>query len=59
MIKKIIVSICLLFSLAIFAQEGTSSAYSYYGIGDIKFKGNPEKIDKRDNSGGSVRQVNG
>ena len=42
MIKKIIVSICLLFSLAIFAQEGTSSPYSYYGIGDIKFKGSAE-----------------
>ena len=42
MIKKIIVSICLLFSLATFAQEGTSSAYSFYGIGDIKFKGTVE-----------------
>ena len=42
MIKKIIVSICLLFSLAIFAQESTSSPYSIYGIGDIKFKGSIE-----------------
>jgi hypothetical protein len=42
MIKKIIVSICLLFSLATFAQEGTSSPYSFYGIGDIKFKGTVE-----------------
>jgi long-subunit fatty acid transport protein len=42
MIKKIIVGICLLFSLAIFAQEGTSSPYSFYGIGDIKFKGTIE-----------------
>ena len=42
MIKKIIVSICLLFSLAIFAQESTSSPYSFYGIGDIKFKGSVE-----------------
>lgn len=42
MIKKIIVNICLLFSLAIFAQEGTSSPYSFYGIGDIKFKGTIE-----------------
>ena len=42
MIKKFIVSISLLFSLAIFAQEGTSSPYSYYGIGDIKFKGTVE-----------------
>jgi hypothetical protein len=42
MIKKVIVSICLLFSLAAFAQEGTSSPYSFYGIGDIKFKGTVE-----------------
>ena len=42
MIKKIIVSICLLFSFAIFAQEGTSSPYSFYGIGDVKFKGTAE-----------------
>ncbi|MCF6129176.1 hypothetical protein L1S35_05780 [Flavobacterium sp. AS60] len=42
MIKKIIVSVCLLFSLATFAQEGTSSPYSFYGIGDIKFKGSIE-----------------
>ncbi|WP_396155459.1 hypothetical protein [Flavobacterium sp.] len=42
MIKNIIVNICLLFSLAIFAQEGTSSPYSFYGIGDIKFKGTVE-----------------
>jgi hypothetical protein len=42
MIKKIAVSLCLLFSLATFAQEGTSSPYSFYGIGDIKFKGTVE-----------------
>jgi hypothetical protein len=42
MIKKIIVSISLLFSLVIFAQESTSSPYSFYGIGDIKFKGSVE-----------------
>jgi len=39
MIKKIIVSLCLLISWATFAQEGTSSPYSYYGIGDVRFKG--------------------
>ncbi len=44
MIKNIIVSLCLLFSLATFAQEGTSSPYSFYGIGDVKFKGT---IDSR------------
>lgn len=42
MIKKLIVGFCLLFSLALFAQEGTSSPYSFYGIGDIKFKGSVE-----------------
>ncbi|HNP31870.1 MAG TPA: hypothetical protein PKN96_01110 [Flavobacterium sp.] len=51
MIKKFIVSFCLLFSLAIFAQEGTSSPYSFYGIGDIKFKGN---IENRSMGGISV-----
>jgi len=42
MIKKIIISACLLLSLVSFAQEGTSSPYSFYGIGDIKFKGTVE-----------------
>jgi long-subunit fatty acid transport protein len=42
MIKKIIVSLCLLISLTAVAQEGTSSPYSFYGIGDIKFKGTVE-----------------
>ena len=42
MIKKIAVSICLLCSLVGFAQEGTSSPYSFYGIGDVKFKGTAE-----------------
>ncbi len=42
MIKKIIASICLLISFGIQAQEGTASPYSFYGIGDIKFKGTAE-----------------
>jgi hypothetical protein len=42
MIKKIAVSFCLLFSLVTLAQESTSSPYSFYGIGDIKFKGTVE-----------------
>lgn len=42
MIKKIIVSACLLLSLVSFAQEGTASPYSYYGIGDVRFKGTVE-----------------
>ncbi|HOD09227.1 MAG TPA: hypothetical protein PLH25_05220 [Flavobacterium sp.] len=42
MIKKFIVSVCLLFALVSFAQEGTSSPYSFYGLGDVKFKGTVE-----------------
>lgn len=34
--------------------EGSASSGA-----DIKFKGNPEKIQKNNNSGGSVKQVNG
>jgi long-subunit fatty acid transport protein len=42
MIKKIIISASLLMSLSSFAQEGTSSPYSFYGIGDVRFKGTAE-----------------
>lgn len=42
MIKKILISFCLFFSALAWAQEGTSSPYSFYGIGDIKFKGTAE-----------------
>ena len=42
MIKKIIVSLSLFVSLTAFAQEGTSSPYSFYGIGDVRFKGTIE-----------------
>lgn len=42
MIKKIIVSICVLLSISTFAQKGTSSSYSFYGIGETKFKGTTE-----------------
>ncbi len=42
MIKKIIVSFSLLLSLVSFAQDGTSSPYSFYGIGDVRFKGTIE-----------------
>ncbi len=51
MIKKIVVSLCLLFSLSALAQEGTSSPYSFYGIGDIRFKGT---ADTRSMGGVSV-----
>ena len=29
----------MLLSLHTFAQEGTASPYSFYGIGEVKFKG--------------------
>lgn len=42
MIKKIIISACLLISFVSFAQQGTSSPYSFYGIGEARFKGTLE-----------------
>ena len=42
MIKKIIISACLLISFVSFAQQGTASPYSFYGIGDTRFKGTQE-----------------
>jgi long-subunit fatty acid transport protein len=53
MIRKITSSLCLLFSLVTFAQEGTSSPYSYYGIGDVRFKGT---IESRSMAGIQVEQ---
>jgi long-subunit fatty acid transport protein len=53
MIKKIIISACLLLSLVSFAQEGTSSPYSYYGIGDVRFKGT---VENRSMAGIAVEQ---
>lgn len=51
MIKKIIVSFGLLFALSSYAQEGTASPYSFYGIGDVKFKG---AVENRSMGGVSV-----
>ncbi len=42
MIKKVCLSIVLLFSLVSFAQQSSSSPYSFYGIGDARFKGTNE-----------------
>lgn len=42
MIKKILVVILVLFTSVLCAQEGTSSPYSFYGIGLQKFKGTME-----------------
>jgi len=43
MIKKITLSIAILYSVFSLAQQSTSSPYSYFGIGDNKFKGTPEQ----------------
>lgn len=51
MIKKILVSFGLLFALSSNAQEGTASPYSFYGIGDVKFKG---AVENRSMGGVSV-----
>lgn len=51
MIKKIILSISLLISIASLAQEGTASPYSFYGIGDVRFKG---AVDSRSMAGMSI-----
>ena len=42
MIKKIIAGLCLLLSTVAFAQENNASPYSFYGVGDVKFKGTVE-----------------
>lgn len=42
MIKKLILVFVVLFTLKGLAQEGSSSPYSYYGIGSLKFKGSVE-----------------
>ncbi|OIQ21784.1 MAG: hypothetical protein BM557_03045 [Flavobacterium sp. MedPE-SWcel] len=42
MIKRFIVGVCLLFTAVAFSQQNSSSPYSYYGIGDLKFKGTSE-----------------
>lgn len=42
MIKKIIVTFCLILGAATYAQEGSSSPYSFYGLGETRFKGTVE-----------------
>ncbi|RFN58789.1 OmpP1/FadL family transporter [Marixanthomonas ophiurae] len=43
MLKRIIVTVLVLFiASAAMAQEGTTSPYSFYGIGSLKFKGTAE-----------------
>ena len=42
MIKKTLIIVAFLVTITGFSQEATSSPYSFYGIGDIKFKGTVE-----------------
>ncbi|WP_242085569.1 hypothetical protein [Aestuariivivens sediminis] len=42
MIKKLVVVFIAVFAIQSYAQEGTSSPYSFYGIGSLKFKGTVE-----------------
>jgi hypothetical protein len=42
MIKNLIAGLCLFFTGVVFAQQNNASPYSYYGIGDVKFKGTVE-----------------
>lgn len=53
MIKKFIISACLLISFVSFAQQGTASPYSFYGIGDARFKGT---LENRSMAGVSIEQ---
>ncbi|MFA7446658.1 MAG: hypothetical protein WCY89_11990 [Flavobacteriaceae bacterium] len=43
MIRTIFTGIALLVSTFIFAQQSTSSPYSYFGIGETTFRGTPEQ----------------
>jgi hypothetical protein len=42
MLKRLIIAILLITSAQVFAQGGTTSPYSYFGIGTLKFKGTVE-----------------
>lgn len=42
MTKKILICLIVVFSSIASAQQGTSSPYSFYGIGSLKFKGTTE-----------------
>ncbi len=53
MIRKIIIGACLFLSAVSFSQDGTSSPYSLYGIGEPKFIGT---IENRSMGGLSIAQ---
>jgi long-subunit fatty acid transport protein len=51
MIKKIILIAGLFLSVVALAQQGTSSPYSFYGIGEVRFKG---AVENRSMAGLSI-----
>jgi hypothetical protein len=53
MIKKIIVTACFFLTLTSFAQSGSASPYSYFGLGESRFKGT---LENRSMSGVAVEQ---
>jgi len=53
MIKKIIVTACFFLTIASFAQTGSASPYSYFGIGEVRFKGT---IENRSMAGIGIEQ---
>jgi len=53
MIKKLVLVFIALFAIQSYAQEGTQSPYSFYGIGSLKFKGT---VENRSMGGLSVYQ---
>ena len=42
MIKKLVLVFIAVFAIQCYAQQGTASPYSFYGIGSLKFKGTVE-----------------
>ena len=42
MLKQTLLLLVALISLNAIAQEGTASPYSFYGIGELKFRGTVE-----------------
>lgn len=42
MIRKFLLPLFLLFSIVSFAQDGSASPYSFFGVGDVRFKGTNE-----------------
>ncbi|MFD1614675.1 hypothetical protein [Gelatiniphilus marinus] len=42
MIKKLVIVFIAFFAIQSYAQQGTASPYSFYGIGSLKFKGTAE-----------------